>query len=74
MVTHLKLKNFALVGFSMGGGEVARYYREVRLEKRELPGEGRCETGGGAFALRAHPDGKKPLRTRSLRDMFLERK
>ena len=23
--THLKLKNFALVGFSMGGGEVARY-------------------------------------------------
>jgi pimeloyl-ACP methyl ester carboxylesterase len=25
VVTHLKLKNFALVGFSMGGGEVARY-------------------------------------------------
>jgi non-heme chloroperoxidase len=24
-VTHLKLDNFALVGFSMGGGEVARY-------------------------------------------------
>jgi non-heme chloroperoxidase len=24
-VTHLKLRNFALVGFSMGGGEVARY-------------------------------------------------
>ena len=25
LVTQLKLKNFALVGFSMGGGEVARY-------------------------------------------------
>ena len=25
LVTHLKLRNFALVGFSMGGGEVARY-------------------------------------------------
>jgi len=25
VVTHLKLKDFALVGFSMGGGEVARY-------------------------------------------------
>ena len=25
LVTHLKLKHFALVGFSMGGGEVARY-------------------------------------------------
>ena len=25
LVTHLQLQNFALVGFSMGGGEVARY-------------------------------------------------
>ncbi len=25
LVTHLKLRNFVLVGFSMGGGEVARY-------------------------------------------------
>jgi len=25
LVSHLKLRNFALVGFSMGGGEVARY-------------------------------------------------
>jgi non-heme chloroperoxidase len=25
LITHLHLKNFALVGFSMGGGEVARY-------------------------------------------------
>jgi len=25
LLTHLKLRNFALVGFSMGGGEVARY-------------------------------------------------
>ena len=25
LVTHLKLRNFSLVGFSMGGGEVARY-------------------------------------------------
>ncbi len=26
LVTHLKLHDFALVGFSMGGGEVARYF------------------------------------------------
>lgn len=26
LVTQLKLKNFALVGFSMGGGEIARYF------------------------------------------------
>jgi non-heme chloroperoxidase len=26
VVTHLKLRDFALVGFSMGGGEVARYF------------------------------------------------
>ena len=25
LVSHLKLKNFSLVGLSMGGGEVARY-------------------------------------------------
>jgi non-heme chloroperoxidase len=25
LVTHLKLRNFTLAGFSMGGGEVARY-------------------------------------------------
>src|SRR2546428_11444823 len=25
LVTHLKLRDFSLVGFSMGGGEVARY-------------------------------------------------
>ena len=25
LITHLKLNNFTLVGFSMGGGEVARY-------------------------------------------------
>jgi non-heme chloroperoxidase len=25
LITHLKLRNFSLVGFSMGGGEVARY-------------------------------------------------
>src|SRR6476659_9792267 len=25
LITHLNLKNVALVGFSMGGGEVARY-------------------------------------------------
>ena len=26
LVSHLKLRNFALAGFSMGGGEVARYF------------------------------------------------
>jgi pimeloyl-ACP methyl ester carboxylesterase len=28
LITHLKLRDFALVGFSMGGGEVARYIGE----------------------------------------------
>ena len=26
LIAHLKLKDFALVGFSMGGGEIARYF------------------------------------------------
>jgi non-heme chloroperoxidase len=26
LITHLKLQDFALVGFSMGGGEIARYF------------------------------------------------
>src|SRR6185436_17062922 len=26
LITHLKLQNFTLVGFSMGGGEIARYF------------------------------------------------
>src|SRR5499427_9943374 len=26
LITHLKLRDFALVGFSMGGGEIARYF------------------------------------------------
>src|SRR5215472_380691 len=26
LVTHLELKDFFLVGFSMGGGEIARYF------------------------------------------------
>lgn len=26
LITHLKLEDFALVGFSMGGGEIARYF------------------------------------------------
>src|SRR6202047_3751671 len=26
LITHLELREFALVGFSMGGGEVARYF------------------------------------------------
>jgi non-heme chloroperoxidase len=26
LITHLELKDFALVGFSMGGGEIARYF------------------------------------------------
>jgi non-heme chloroperoxidase len=30
LVTHLKLQSFALVGFSMGGGEVARYLGKYR--------------------------------------------
>lgn len=36
LVTHLKLQSFALVGFSMGGGEVARYignYGSKRVSK-----------------------------------------
>jgi len=36
LVTHLKLRDFALAGFSMGGGEVARYigkYRSAGVRK-----------------------------------------
>ena len=33
VVTHLKLRDFVLVGFSMGGGEVARYIGKHRFEK-----------------------------------------
>jgi non-heme chloroperoxidase len=29
IVTHLKRRDFASVGFSMGGGEVARYIRST---------------------------------------------
>jgi non-heme chloroperoxidase len=32
IVTHLKLREFALVGFSMGGGEVARYFGKYGSE------------------------------------------
>ena len=32
IVTHLKLRDFALVGFSMGGGEVARYFGKYGSE------------------------------------------
>jgi non-heme chloroperoxidase len=32
LVTHLELRDFALVGFSMGGGEVARYFGKYGSE------------------------------------------
>src|SRR5246127_3214110 len=41
IVTHLKLRNFALVGFSMGGGEVARYigkYGSKDVSKADIIG------------------------------------
>ncbi len=41
LVSHLKLKKFALVGFSMGGGEVARYvgkYGSKELSKAVIIG------------------------------------
>src|ERR1017187_2305478 len=51
LVTHLKLRDFALVGFSMGGGEVARYLGkygskgEIRIEGGEQDGN---RLGGSA--------------------------
>jgi non-heme chloroperoxidase len=30
LITHLKLQDFTLVGFSMGGGEIARYFGKYR--------------------------------------------
>ena len=38
IVTKLALKDFVLAGFSMGGGEVARYHREVWVEGRQQGG------------------------------------
>ena len=35
LVTHLKLHDFTLVGFSMGGGEVVTLPGEVRLPNRD---------------------------------------
>jgi hypothetical protein len=35
LVTKLGLRDFSLVGFSMGGGEVAPLYRKVRVDKGE---------------------------------------
>src|SRR5690349_7189171 len=32
LITHLKLEDFALVGFSMGGGEIARYFGKYGSE------------------------------------------
>ena len=46
LVTHLKLRDFALAGFSMGGGEVARY-----LGKYGSKGE----SGGNHFRSPALP-------------------
>jgi predicted alpha/beta-fold hydrolase len=40
LITHLKLRDFSLVGFSMGGGEIARY-REVRLKGCQQGGDSR---------------------------------
>ena len=56
MVTHLRLRNFALVGFSMGGGEVARY-----IGKYGSKGVSKAIIIGGVppYLLRAtdNPDG-----------------
>jgi non-heme chloroperoxidase len=56
LVTHLKLRNFALVGFSMGGGEVARY-----IGKHGSKGVSKAVIIGGVppYLLKAadNPDG-----------------
>ena len=56
LVSHLKLKNFSLVGFSMGGGEVARY-----LGKYGSKGVGKAVIIGGVppFLLKTadNPEG-----------------
>src|SRR5579859_1053773 len=39
LVTQLKLHDFTLVGFSMGGGEVARYLGEIRFQWCEQSGD-----------------------------------
>jgi non-heme chloroperoxidase len=56
LITHLGLKNFALVGFSMGGGEIARYFGKYGSE-----GVSKAVIIGGIppFLLKTHdnPDG-----------------
>ena len=41
LITQLKLQDFSLVGFSMGGGEIARYFGKIRLQRREPGGDHR---------------------------------
>jgi len=50
LITHLKLQGFALVGFSMGGGEVARSERAARAENPERVGHA-LQSGSTTFEL-----------------------
>src|SRR5207245_6981128 len=56
LVTHLKLRDFSLVGFSTGGGEVARY-----IGKRGSKGVSKAVISGGVppFLLKTpdNPEG-----------------
>ena len=83
LVTQLKLRDFALVGFSMGGGEVARYLGKVWIERREqggnhfrspaLPAEDAGQPGGrGRQCLRGHPESRRRGPLRVLHRIFQE--
>src|ERR1035437_1094335 len=83
LVTQLDLRDFALVGFSMGGGEVARYlgkYGSKGVSKAvfisggpALPTEDARQPGGcGRQCLRGYPEGHRRRSLRVLRRVFQE--
>jgi len=82
LVTHLKLRDFALAGFSMGGGEVARYLGKYgskgesggnHFRSPALPAEDAGQPGGrGRQCLRRDRESRRRGPLRVLHRLFQE--